>query len=102
MNAVRKYVLPVSSRAVAPGILIRRLACSITASTCSRARVRVTVLKKSQASRASAWERRKSAHVVELRSGAGSIPVSCRISQTVEAATYTPSTSNSPCSRGLD
>jgi hypothetical protein len=45
----------------------------------------VAVSKKSQASRAPAWERRKSAHVVELRSGAGSIPASCRISQTVEA-----------------
>ena len=40
---------------------------------------------------------RKSAHVVELRSGAGSIPASCRISQMVEAATFTPSTSSSPC-----
>jgi hypothetical protein len=83
----------------APRILILQLACSITASTCSRAPDRVTVSKKSQASRASAWERRKSAHVVELRSGAGSIPASCRISQTVEAATFTPSTSSSPCTR---
>jgi hypothetical protein len=73
--------------AVAPRILILRLACSITANTCSRTPDRVTVSKKSQASRAPAWERRKSAHVVELRSGAGSIPASCRISQTVEAAT---------------
>ncbi|HEY0538803.1 MAG TPA: hypothetical protein VGD53_10545 [Actinoallomurus sp.] len=40
--------------------------------------------KKSQASRASAWERRKSAHLVESRSGAGSIPASLRISHTVE------------------
>lgn len=53
----------------------------------SRAPDRVTVSKKSQVSRASAWERRKSAPVVELRSGAGSIPASCRISQTVAAAT---------------
>ena len=37
--------------------------------------------------------------MVELRSGAGSIPASCRISQTVEAATFTPSTSSSPCTR---
>jgi len=37
---------------------------------------RVTVSKKSQASMASAWERRKSAQVVEVRSGAGSIPAS--------------------------
>src|SRR5271165_499591 len=76
--------------AVAPRILILRLACSITASTCSRAPDKVTASKKSQASRPSAWERRKSGHVVELRSGAGSIPASCRISQTVEAATFTP------------
>ena len=60
--------------AVAPRILILRLACSITASTCSRAPDRVTASKKSQASRAPAWERRKSAQVVELRSGAGSDP----------------------------
>jgi hypothetical protein len=36
-----------------------RLACSITAGTCSRAPDRVTVSKKSQTSRAAAWERRK-------------------------------------------
>ena len=40
--------------AVAPRILILRLACSITASTCNRAPDRVTVSKKSQASRAPA------------------------------------------------
>ncbi|WP_210944430.1 hypothetical protein [Streptomyces sp. MK37H] len=45
---------------------------------------------------ASAWERRKSAHVLELRSGAGSMPASLRIFQTVDAATFTPSTSSSP------
>jgi hypothetical protein len=78
---------------------VLRLACSITASTCSRAPDKVTVSKKSQASSASAWERRKSAHVAEPRSGAGSIPASCRISQTVEAATFIPSTSSSPCTR---
>jgi hypothetical protein len=60
---------------------------------------RVTVSRKSQASNASACERRKSAHVLEARSGAGSIPASLRISHTVEAATFTPSTSSSPCSR---
>jgi hypothetical protein len=46
----------------------------MTASTYKRAPVKVTVSKKSQASRASACERRKSAQVVEVRSGAGSIP----------------------------
>ena len=64
--------------AVAPRILILRLACSITASTCSRAPDKVTVSKKSQASRPSAWERRKPAHVVELRSDAGPIPAVAR------------------------
>ena len=38
----------------------------------------MTVSKKSQASRASAWERRKLAQVVEVRSGAGSIPASLK------------------------
>ena len=84
---------------MAPRILILRLACSITASTCSRAPDRVTVSKKSQASRAPARERRKPAHVAELRPGAGPVPASCRISQTVEAATFTPGTSSSPRTR---
>src|SRR6266567_3850100 len=59
---------------VAPRIRIRRLACSITANTYIRVPVRVTVSRKSHASRASAWERRKSAQVLQVRSGAGSIP----------------------------
>jgi hypothetical protein len=37
--------------------------------------------------------------VLDGRSGAGSIPASWRISQTVDAATFTPSTSSSPCRR---
>jgi len=85
--------------AVAPRIRIRRLACSITASTYIRVPVRVTVSRKSQASKASAWERRKSAQVLAARSGAGSIPASFNISHTVDAATFTPSTSSSPCRR---
>jgi hypothetical protein len=59
----------------------------------------VTVSKKSQASSASAWERRKSAQVVQVRSGAGSIPAGCRISRTVEAAVLIPRTSSSPWMR---
>jgi hypothetical protein len=47
--------------AVAPRILMRRVACSITANTYSRAPDRVTVSKKSHASSASAWERRNAA-----------------------------------------
>ena len=85
--------------AVAPRTRIRREWCSITASTYMRAPDRVTVSRKSQASSASAWERRKSAHVLHTRSGAGSMPASLRISHTVEAATFTPRTSSSPCTR---
>lgn len=48
---------------------------------------KVTVSKKSQATRASAWERRKLAQVVADRPGAGSIPASFKISHTVEGAT---------------
>ena len=51
------------------------------------------------ASSASAWERRKLTQVVDVRSGAGSIPACCRISHTVEAATLIPSTSSSPWMR---
>ena len=48
---------------------------------------------------ASACERRNVAQVVEVRSGAGSMPASRRISQTVDAATLTPRTSSSPWMR---
>ncbi|GAA0981627.1 hypothetical protein GCM10009576_040660 [Streptomyces rhizosphaericus] len=52
-------------------------------------------LKSVQARRVSAWERRKSAHVLELPSVAGSTPASFRLFQTVDAAAFTPSTSSS-------
>jgi hypothetical protein len=84
---------------VAPSTRIRRVWCSITASTNTRAPDRVIVSKKSHAKRASAWERRKPAHVVAERPGAGSILASCKISHTVEGATFTPSTSSSRCTR---
>src|SRR5579859_8200592 len=85
--------------AVAPSTRIRRVWCSITASTNIRSPDRVTVSKKSQARRAPAWERRKPAQVVAERPGAGSIPASFKISHTVEGATFAPSTSSSPCTR---
>jgi hypothetical protein len=47
-------------------------------------------------SRASAWERRKSAHVLDARSGAGLSPSCLRVSQTVEGATLMPSVVSSP------
>jgi hypothetical protein len=90
---------PAVACAMAPRIRIRRLPCSITANRYIRVPVRVTVSRKSQASKASAWERRKSAQVLAARSGAGSIPASFNICHTVDAATFTPSTSSSPWSR---
>jgi hypothetical protein len=45
----------------------------------------VTVSQKSQAGSAPAWLRKKAAHVVVLRSGAGTIPPSLRNAQTVRA-----------------
>lgn len=85
--------------AVAPRIRTCRVACSITARTYIRTPVRVTVSKKSAARMASAWERRNAAQLCEVRSGAGSIPASLRISHTVEEATLIPSTSSSPWMR---
>ncbi|RVU29065.1 hypothetical protein EOT10_04365 [Streptomyces antnestii] len=82
--------------AVAPRIRMRRVERSMTATTYRRAAVRVRVSKRSQASSAWAWLRRKSAQVVLCRSGAGGMPCSRRISQTVEAATLMPRASRSP------
>ncbi|OHV63679.1 hypothetical protein BCD48_37915 [Pseudofrankia sp. BMG5.36] len=58
--------------------------------------MRVTVSRKSAASRAWAWERRKSAQLVAVRSGAGSMPASRMISQTVDGATLMPRVRSSP------
>jgi hypothetical protein len=69
---------------------MRRVECSMTAKTYRRAPVRVRVSKKSQASRPSAWPRKKSAQVKFCLSGAGGMLCSLRISQTVEAATLMP------------
>ncbi|MDQ0935935.1 hypothetical protein QFZ49_005907 [Streptomyces turgidiscabies] len=55
---------------------MRRSVCSVSANTYSRAPDRVTVSKKSHARSASAWERRKSAQVLDVRSGADGIPAS--------------------------
>jgi K+:H+ antiporter subunit KhtT len=48
---------------------------------------------------ASAWVRRNAAQLVEVRSGAGSVPASLRVSRTVDAATLIPRTSSSPWMR---
>ena len=84
---------------VVPRIRMRRLASSMTAKMWSLVPVRVMVSRQSHAKRASAWERRMFAQVVAPRSGAGSVPASRRISQTVEGATSMPGTSSSPWMR---
>ena len=61
--------------AVAPRTRTRRVACSMTAKTYSRAPVRVRVSKKSAARIACAWLRRKAAQVWRSRSGRGLDPV---------------------------
>lgn len=85
--------------AVTPRTRMRWPACPITANTYSRVPDRVMVSKKSHASRGLAWERRKSAQVLDVRSSTGLITASFRISHTVEAATCTPTTSSSPWMR---
>lgn len=55
--------------------------------------------RKSHVGKESARECKKSARLLELRSGAGPMPTSFKISQTVELTTFTPSTSSSPCRR---
>jgi hypothetical protein len=80
----------IGGAAVAPRTRTRRLACSMTARTYIRVPVSVIVSMKSVASSASAFERRNWVQVVAARAGAGSIPASPRISQTVDAATVIP------------
>jgi hypothetical protein len=82
---------------VAPRTRTRRVACSITAKMYRRAPVSVRASIKSHARMASAWPRRNAAQVTCPRSGAGSIPCSLKISQTVEAAIFMPRAANSPC-----
>jgi hypothetical protein len=85
--------------AVAPRMRTRRVACSMTAKTYSRAPVRVRVSKTSAARIACAWPRRKAARVCRSRWGAGSMPVFLRISQAVEGAILMPRVASSPWMR---
>jgi hypothetical protein len=71
----------------------------MTARTYIRVPVSVTASKKSAARMASAWEGRNAAQLSQVRSGAGSMPASFRIAQTVDAATLMPRTSSSPWMR---
>jgi hypothetical protein len=72
------------------------VACSRTAKAYSRAPVRVWTSKKSAARMAAAWLRRKVVQVSRSRSGLGSMPLSLRISHTVEGATAMPRPASSP------
>jgi hypothetical protein len=68
----------------------------MTARTNSRVSVKVLMSKKSAASRACAWLRRKVAQVRRSRSGAGGMPWVLRISQTVKGAILIPKMASSP------
>jgi hypothetical protein len=68
----------------------------VTVRTYIRFPVRVTASKNSAERMASAWERRNAGQVWLVRSVAGSMPASLRISQTVDAATVIPRMSSSP------
>ena len=63
---------------VTPRILMRRLACSITARTYAWVPSRRSAVKKSHATISSAWERRNSDHAGPRRRGAGSMPAFSR------------------------
>jgi hypothetical protein len=85
---------PVGYR-VTPRMRMRRVACSITASTQARVPPGRSTVKKSHARIASAWERRNRDQLGPVRLGAGPMPWVLRISQTVDAATLTPSPARS-------
>jgi hypothetical protein len=70
---------------------MRQVACSITAKAYIRVPVSVTVSTKPAARIASACERRNVAQLVEVRSGAGSTPASCRISHAAARRSRHPS-----------
>jgi hypothetical protein len=75
---------------------MRRVACSITASTQARVPPGRSTVKKSQARIASAWERRNCDQAGLVRRGARPVPLAWRISQTAGAATLTPGPASSP------
>jgi hypothetical protein len=84
---------------VAPRIRIRRVACSIAASTWAFVPSSRSTVNRSRARITSAWERRNCAQPGPERRGAGSIPCLFKISQTVEGATAIPSPASSPAIR---
>jgi len=81
---------------VAPRMWMRRVACSITAITYALVPSSRSMVKKSLAMIASAWERGNCAQDGPLRRGAGSVPCFLGISQTVDGATVMPRLASSP------
>ena len=75
---------------------MRRVACSITVRTWAWVPSSRSVVKKSHARIASAWERRNCDQVGPVRRGAGPMPLALRISHTVDAATLAPRPASSP------
>jgi hypothetical protein len=84
--------------AAAPRTRTRQVACSMTARTYRPVPVSAVVSNKAAAM--IACQRSNVAQVVAVRWGAGSMPACWRIAQTMQAATFTPTTSSSPWMRG--
>jgi hypothetical protein len=85
--------------AVTPPRCIRRVPCSMNTRTYSLLRSTVSTCRKSSARIPAAWACRNCRQVGPERRGAGSMPAACRISQTVDRATVTPSLVSSPWMR---
>jgi hypothetical protein len=86
---------------VAPRIRRRRVPCSMTARTQAFVPLSRPAVKKSSARISCAWDRRNSAQPGPFRRGAGLMPASLRIGQTVDAATVMPGPASSPWIRGI-
>src|SRR5215469_5265956 len=82
-----------------PRMFTRRVAISMTNSTYRRLRKTVSTVKKSHASRPSAWTRKNLRQEVSRPRGAGRQPRARRIRRTVASLTSWPRRVNSPCTR---
>ena len=85
--------------AVTPPRCIRRVPSSMNTRTYSLLRSTVSACRKPSARIPAAWACRNCRQVGPERRGAGSMPAACRISQTVDGATVTPSLASSPWMR---
>ena len=85
--------------AVMPPRCSRRVPCSMNTRTYHLLRSTVSACRKSTARIPAAWACRNCRQVGPERRGAGSMPAACRICQTVDGATVTPSLVSSPWMR---